>query len=172
MDRPLAITHGPAAGFLYEGAECDVGMGNAAEAPEATAAAAAGVRPPRPANWGTMTKGLIKTTLETARREAKSKFRSRWDLNNTWGPPSHYSWLQLAVGPYFTVKGLIFFRYFAGKGAKLREHHPPFKPKGVAAGRKPNPFLYGRSRCSRSALCSWTRHHLANNPPLSILLPS
>ena len=54
MDRPLAITHGPAAGFLYEGAECDVDMGNAAEAPEA-AAAAAGARPPRPADLGTMT---------------------------------------------------------------------------------------------------------------------
>ena len=24
--------------------------------------------------------------LETARREAKSEFRSRWDLNITWGP--------------------------------------------------------------------------------------
>jgi hypothetical protein len=26
----------------------------------------------------------------------------------------------LAVGPYFAVKGLNFFRYFAGKGAKFR----------------------------------------------------
>jgi len=47
---PLATTHGPAAEVLNEGAECDVGMGNAAEAP--VAAAATGVRPPRTADWG------------------------------------------------------------------------------------------------------------------------
>ena len=35
---PLATTHGPAAEVLNEGAECDVGMGNAAEAPVAAAA--------------------------------------------------------------------------------------------------------------------------------------
>jgi len=29
---PLATTHGPAAEVLYEGAECDLDMGNAAEA--------------------------------------------------------------------------------------------------------------------------------------------
>ena len=51
---PLATTHGPAAEVLYEGAECDVDMGNVAEAP--VAAAAGEVRPPRPANWVTMTK--------------------------------------------------------------------------------------------------------------------
>ena len=34
--------------------QCNVGMGNAAEAP--VAAAAAGVRPPKPSNWGSMTK--------------------------------------------------------------------------------------------------------------------
>ena len=45
---PLAITHGPAAEVLYEGTEYDVDMGNAAEASEATAAAAAGVRPTLP----------------------------------------------------------------------------------------------------------------------------
>ena len=45
---PLATTHGPAAGVLNERAECDVDMGKAAEAP--VAAAAAGVRPPRPAD--------------------------------------------------------------------------------------------------------------------------
>jgi hypothetical protein len=28
----------------------------------------------------------------------------------------------LGVGPYFAVKGLNFFRYFAGKGAKFREN--------------------------------------------------
>ena len=27
----------------------------------------------------------------------------------------------IGVGPYFAVKGLNFFRYFAGKGAKFRE---------------------------------------------------
>ena len=46
---PLATTHGPAAEVLYEGAECDVDMGNAAGAPVAEAM---GVRPPRPSNWG------------------------------------------------------------------------------------------------------------------------
>ena len=30
--------------------------------------------------------------------------------------------LIVAVGPYFAVKGLNFFRYFAGKGAKFREN--------------------------------------------------
>ena len=29
---------------------------------------------------------------------------------------------SLGVGPYFAVKGLNFFRYFAGKGAKFREN--------------------------------------------------
>jgi len=53
---PLATTHGPSAEVLYEGEECDVDIGNAAEPLEATAAAAAGVRPPRPSNWSTMTK--------------------------------------------------------------------------------------------------------------------
>ena len=47
---PPATTHGPAAEVLYEGAECDVDMGIAAEASAATAAA--GVRPPRPAELG------------------------------------------------------------------------------------------------------------------------
>jgi hypothetical protein len=28
----------------------------------------------------------------------------------------------VGVGPYFAVKGLNFFRYFAGKGAKFREN--------------------------------------------------
>ena len=46
---------------------------------------------------------------------------------------------------------------------------PTSKPKGVAAGRNPNPFVFGRSRCRRSAPRSWTRHHQANNPPFSIL---
>jgi len=55
-EAPPATTHGPAAEMLYEGAECDVDMGNAAEASATTATAAARVRPPRPANWGTMTK--------------------------------------------------------------------------------------------------------------------
>ena len=45
----LAPTHGPAAETLHEGAEYDAETGDAAEAPEA--AAAAGVRPPRPSNW-------------------------------------------------------------------------------------------------------------------------
>ena len=54
---PLATTHGPAVEVLNEGAECDVDRGNAAEAPEATAAETAGLRPPRPANWGKMTRG-------------------------------------------------------------------------------------------------------------------
>ena len=30
--------------------------------------------------------------------------------------------LCVAVGPYFVLKGLNFFRYFAGKGAKFREN--------------------------------------------------
>jgi len=57
---PPATTHGPSAEVLCEGAECDVGMGNAAEASEAAAVAAAQVRPPRPADWGTMTRGQRK----------------------------------------------------------------------------------------------------------------
>jgi len=36
---PLAVTHGLAAEVLYEGAECDMDMGNAAEASAVTAAA-------------------------------------------------------------------------------------------------------------------------------------
>ena len=54
---PPVTTHGPAAEVLYEGAECDVDMGNAAGASATTAAAAARVRPPRPVNWSTMTRG-------------------------------------------------------------------------------------------------------------------
>ena len=54
-DGPLATTHGSAAEVLYEGAKFDVDMGNAAEALETTAAAAARVRPPRPVDLGTMT---------------------------------------------------------------------------------------------------------------------
>jgi hypothetical protein len=30
--------------------------------------------------------------------------------------------VMLGVGPYFAMKGLNFFRYFAGKGAKFREN--------------------------------------------------
>ena len=58
-DGPRALpatTHGPAAELLYEGEECDVDMGAALAA---TAAAAAGV-PPRPSNWGTMTRAQRK----------------------------------------------------------------------------------------------------------------
>ena len=54
---PLASTHGPAAEALLEGAECDAETEDVAETSEpAAAAAAARVRPPRPSNWGTMTK--------------------------------------------------------------------------------------------------------------------
>jgi len=42
---------------------------------------------------------------------------------------------------------------------------PTSKPKGVAAGRNPNPFVFGQSRCCRSAPRSWTRYHQANPPP-------
>jgi hypothetical protein len=35
--------------------------------------------------------------------------------------------LEVAVGPYFAVKGLNFFRYFAGKGAKFREISRKFR---------------------------------------------
>ena len=59
-EQPLAPpTHGPAAEALYEGAECDVDMGNAVEAP--MPAAEAGVRPPRPSNWESMSKNQNKT---------------------------------------------------------------------------------------------------------------
>ena len=60
---PPAALHGPAAEVLYEGAEFDVDMGNAAEALAATAAAAARVRLPRPANWGTTTRKLTVAAL-------------------------------------------------------------------------------------------------------------
>jgi len=30
--------------------------------------------------------------------------------------------MRVGVGRYFAVKGLNFFRYFAGKGAKFREN--------------------------------------------------
>jgi len=43
-------------GAVYGAEAKDVDMGNAAEAPEATTAAAAGVRPPRPSNWSAITK--------------------------------------------------------------------------------------------------------------------
>ena len=67
---PLAPTHGPAAETLHEGAEYDAKTGDAAEASEA--AAAAGVRPPRPSNWGDMSR----------RQRQHWKLRSgiaRWD---------------------------------------------------------------------------------------------
>jgi len=50
---PEATTHGPAAEELLDGAEYDAETENKARASEA---AAARVRPPRPSNWGTMTK--------------------------------------------------------------------------------------------------------------------
>ena len=53
---PPATTHGSVAEVFYDGAECDVDTGNAAEASAPTAATAAGVRPPRPSNWSAMTK--------------------------------------------------------------------------------------------------------------------
>jgi len=56
LGAPLATTHGPPAKILNEGAGCNADIGNAAEAPVAAAAAAVRVRPPRPANWGTMTR--------------------------------------------------------------------------------------------------------------------
>jgi len=71
---PPATTHGPAVEVLYERAECDVDMGNAAEASEATAATAAVVRPLRPVNWDTMTR-----SQRPARREATSKIPVRRD---------------------------------------------------------------------------------------------
>jgi len=48
-------------------------------------------------------------------------------------------------------------------------HQGPSKPKGVAAGRNPNQFVFGRSRCRRSAPRSWTQHHQVNT---SLLHPS
>jgi len=53
---PGATTHGPSVEVLCEGAQCNVDMGNAAEAQAATAAAAAGVRPPKSSNWSAMSK--------------------------------------------------------------------------------------------------------------------
>ena len=53
MASPGATMHGPAAEALLEGAEYDAETGDIAGASEA---AAAGVRPPRPSNWGSMTK--------------------------------------------------------------------------------------------------------------------
>ena len=51
---PLAPTHGPAAEALLEGAEHDAETEDLAGASEA--AAAEGVRPPRPRNWEAMTR--------------------------------------------------------------------------------------------------------------------
>jgi len=34
--------------------------------------------------------------LETARREATSTFRSRWDLNIAWGPAKLLQWATIA----------------------------------------------------------------------------
>jgi len=60
----LATTHRPAAELHYEGAQCDVDTGNAAEAPEATAAAAAGVQPTFPQEeWGKMTRNQRKQRM-------------------------------------------------------------------------------------------------------------
>ena len=53
---PRAAIHGPAAEALQDGAEYDAETDDAAEASESEAAAAARVRPPRPSNWGTMTR--------------------------------------------------------------------------------------------------------------------
>ena len=53
---PGASTHGPAAEAFLEGTEYDAETEDAAEASETAAAAtAARVRPPRPADWGTLT---------------------------------------------------------------------------------------------------------------------
>ena len=53
---PGATTHGPAAEALLKGAEYDAETEDSAGASEAAAAAVARVRPPRPSNWGAMTK--------------------------------------------------------------------------------------------------------------------
>ena len=42
---------------------------------------------------------------------------------------------QIGVGPYFAVKGLNFFRYFAGKGAKLRGNFAEISRKPAARGK-------------------------------------
>jgi len=55
-----ATTHGPELETLLEGVEYDAETKDAAEAPEAAAAAVARVRPPRPADWGTITRGQRK----------------------------------------------------------------------------------------------------------------
>jgi len=52
---PGATTHGPAAEALLKGAEYDAETKDVAEASKA-AAAAARVRPPRPSNWGDMSR--------------------------------------------------------------------------------------------------------------------
>ena len=69
---PLVITHGPATEVLIEGAECDVDMGNAVEASAATAAAAVGVRPPKPSNWSTMPKMQKKNLFQR---------HGKWNVN-------------------------------------------------------------------------------------------
>ena len=57
VEPPGATTHGPAAEALLEEAEYDAETEDAAVASEAEAAAAALVRPPRPSNWGDMSRG-------------------------------------------------------------------------------------------------------------------
>ena len=48
---------------------------------------------------------------------ASGRSLARW--LTLFGLPLRYT-EQVGVGPYFAVKGLNFFRYFAGKGAKFR----------------------------------------------------
>ena len=80
---PPAITHEPAAEVLYEGAECNVDMRNAAEAPEAVAPAAAGVRPPRLADWAINIEALCAAPLE-----AFAHSPSQMPLSCPVAPPS------------------------------------------------------------------------------------
>ena len=54
---------------------------------------------PKPANWGGMTKAQRENCrLETARREATSTFRSRWDLKIAWGPAKLLQWATIVEG--------------------------------------------------------------------------
>jgi len=63
---PLVITHGPVAEVLYDGAEFDVDVGNAAWA--LGAAEAARARPPRPSNWGAMSRSQKKNWKQQGER--------------------------------------------------------------------------------------------------------
>ena len=95
----------------------DVDMGNAAKAPEATAAAAVRVRPPRPANWPAMIRGQRQNWKQRGGRPRRHSDRDELFRSN---PPQRGGGHGKSAGrqqeKYYEDEAQAFFSsiYFSG----------------------------------------------------------